>query len=335
MSHNIFNERFFSLREPAWHGLGIVSETPMGAVEAYSSILPIHVRLEELRTVETGFDIGMNAIVRDPVPDDPEQVLFGVVGPDYELITPHQICEMFDRVVDEAVETIGVLGRGETFFLTVKMPDSEVNGDEINNYLLIDAPMTGTEANHVRIAPTRVVCQNTLMVARRLATQAYRIKHTAGAAERMEAWMAIAYGKAEEMLEHLGTIFFKLTLLQLQEKEAKEVLELVYPDPKPPRQDAPSKVMETRRANWEYNREWYRNTRSLAFELFNGVGLGQDTKAASGTGWGLYNAVVELEDFRGAGRGGKNPLARQRDAIFGYRAKAKARAFQLLVDMMD
>lgn len=36
--HNLFGERFYSLRQPAWHGLGKVMDAQMGAEQAFDTI---------------------------------------------------------------------------------------------------------------------------------------------------------------------------------------------------------------------------------------------------------------------------------------------------------
>jgi hypothetical protein len=55
-----------------------------------------------------------------------------------------------------------------------------------------------------------------------------------------------------------------------------------------------------------------------------------DTKAAKGTLWGAYNAVVETEDYRN-GRGDDQIGA---SAVFGERAVGKKRAFEYAVDLV-
>lgn len=334
MSANIFNERFYSLREPAWHGLGKVSEQELGAQEAFGLLTPYDLTMEEVKTV-TGLDVGLRAIVREPVPDDPDRVVFGTVGKEYELITPQQICEVFDRAVGAPVETVGALGRGETFFVTTEMPQSKIVGDVVKNFLLVDAPMAGNEALMIRLTPVRTVCQNTLIASRQRTVQSFRIRHDKDAIVRYEEWLGLAYGKAKENLKLLEQFFGAFAKTKVSDAQVADVLSVTYPLPAMPRRDAPTDIYNARIERYEAAIEYQKHSQTLAEELFRGAGQGSTTKAAAGTFWGLYNSVVELEDYRGAGHGGKNSQARQRDALFGWRADNKERCFDAIVDTLD
>jgi len=334
MSHNIFNERFYSLRKPAWHGLGTVSEEELYAVEAFSSLTPYDVRLEDMVTA-SGFPVPMRAILRDPVPDDNEIVFFGAVGLDYEALTPQMVCEIYDRVVNQPIETIGALGRGEQFFLTTKMPSTKIIGDRVDHYLLLDAPMFGNQAAHIRQTPVRVVCNNTLIVGRQAAVQSLRVEHNSGVYDRFESWLGETWTLAVNSIELLNSFFKAFAHEPVSVDQVESILFETYPNPNVPRQDAPPSVMARRLEDYAYWQRQAETQRSLAHELFDGAGVGQETKAAKGTAWGLYNAVVELEDFKGAGRGSRNPLARNRDALFGPRASNKERCFEAIVNEFE
>ena len=331
---NIDNERFYSFREPAWHSLGIVSQVEMGAVEAFSAVGPYDISLYPLQT-QGGFEVPLQAILREPTPDRPELTYFGSVGMDYELISPLQTCEIFDRSIAQFVETLGVLGQGERLFITTKMPSSSIVNDPIDAYLLFDAPMSGGEAIYVRTVKLRVVCQNTLMAAIAGAVQSIRVKHTQGAAERLEAWASTVYQKALESSKLLDQFFVRMTQARIPDPEVPEILKKVYPDPKRPLENAPEEIMKSRQELFEYNLAYQISQRKSAQYLFEGAGLGQNIPETQGTAWGLYNAVVELEDYRGSHRNSSsNDFARRRDSLFGWRAKIKETAFSLLTSSL-
>ena len=327
MTANIFGDRFYSLRQPAWHGLGTVSEEEHSAVEAFGLAGIYHIYLENLYTA-TGLSVGSRAIVRSPVPDDPLRRIFGIVGPEYEMITPLETCSIYDEKVGQPIETVGALGTGETFFLTTKMPSWDIVGDQVDNYLLIVAPMMGG-ANEIRFTPVRVVCQNTLVAAKAETTQFYRVKHDAGAKDRFSEWLGYGYQEVFQSAARLRELFGFLAKTKVNEEVIDFVLKEAYPDPKPPRQDAPDYVVKGRWLTFEANKLYQENQRSLALQLFQGAGMGQDTVAANGTAWGLWNAITELEDYRGSDRGSNDP-ARWRDSLFGYRASVKENAYQAL-----
>jgi hypothetical protein len=50
--------------------------------------------------------------------------------------------------------------------------------------------------------------------------------------------------------------------------------------------------------------------------------------------WGLYNAIVELEDYRrGHNRGGQESRIAAQDAMFGYRQEVKTRALNKALEL--
>lgn len=327
MAANLFNERFYSLREKAWHGLGYVSDREMGAVEAFS-INPYDVSIVGLTTVD-GMALRERAIVRDPVPDDPNRRVFGIVGPDYTLTSPQTVCEIWDRVVNRPVETWGALGQGETFFLTTKLPGFDIKGDPVEPYFLAVIPLYGNSSNELRMTPIRTVCQNTMVMAQRQSTSTYLVRHDAGAIDRLEKWMGSIAGQAEASIADAAQLFNQLALQRIDEQMARTMLEQIFPDPKLPARTAPDDVMVGRFAQYEATVEYQKKERDLAYDLFAGAMTGAELESVQGTAYGLYNAVVELADYKGAGRSVRNDQARRRDLLFGYRADTKVRALEV------
>lgn len=324
MTANIFNNRFYSLREKAWHSLGYVSDREQGAVEAFS-YNPYGVSLVGLRT-DDGMPLRERVIVRDPVPDDPQRRVFGIVGPEYNLTEPQKVCEIWDRVVGRPVETWGALGRGETFFITTKLPSFDIKGDQIEPYFLVVVPLAGNQSNELRLTPQRVVCQNTLVMAQRSSTSTYLVRHDREALIRLELWMRDIAGQAQTSMDLAAELFGKLAETRVDEARAREMLTQIFPDPKLPARTAPNAVMTERFAAYEKNVEYAKTQRDLVLELFSGAMTGAETESVKGTAYGLYNAVVELADYQGAGRSARNDQARRRDLLFGWRADVKERA---------
>ncbi len=326
MTANLFDERFYSLRQPAWHGLGTVSQEDLGAVEAFSRITPYDIGLKSLFIREgKGYKkIGNRAIVRDEVPDDPVQRVFGVVGPEYQLISPLQVCETYDQAITRPVETIGALGQGETLFLTTQLPEIDVKGDIVENYLLIVSPYTGLSAVQIRVTPVRVVCQNTLIAAKSASTEVYRLIHDNHAQENLQKWLVGLYDRAVQKAEVLTQAFQMFASFKPDPQQVQGIVEETYPHPKPMRQNAPEDVLARRQVDFDYYFNAAERNRSAVLELFQGKGTGMDLEATQGTGWGLYNAVTEWEDYRPTG---KDTNANLVNALFGDRAAAKERAY--------
>lgn len=329
MSHNLFGERFGDARQPAWHELGQVFETEVSATSALKKIGDYHVELVGAKAGNVSLQ--KNAILRRPTTDDPETRVFGIVGEEYVLLTPQDVCSIYDEHVGKPVETIGALGLGETFFLSTQLPTLDVKGDEVENYLLISNPMTGLQSAEIRVTPVRVVCQNTLIASDRMATQKLKIVHDKTAKTRMAEWLRETYEFAETTTKVLNDLFEVMAGARIKDVQARKLFEAAYPTPNKPDTNAPKHIMDQRLRWWEENVNLMQRRREGAKSLFEGMGTGMDLPAAKGTVWGAYNAVVETEDYR---RGRKDDQVAS-SSLFGERAQAKKRAFTSAVKMVE
>jgi phage/plasmid-like protein (TIGR03299 family) len=333
VSHNLFGDRFGDARKPAWHHLGRVFEKAMSASQALKKIGGYNVRLAEAYAE----DIPLNkmAILRDPTTDDPEVRVFGIVGNDYTLITPQDVCSIYDEQVGKPVETIGALGKGEIFFLSTYLPTLDVKGDEVENYLLMSNPMTGLLSAELRVTPVRVVCQNTLIASEQLATQKLRIVHDKNAKLRLAEWLRETYEFAATSSRVLRDLFVEMTAVRVKDAEARKMFAACYPHPTKTRLDATKAVMDQRLKWWEEGVQLADRRRDGAKMLFEGMGTGMDTKAAKGTLWGAYNAVVETEDYRRGRDDGQISASAMGWSTIPERYMIKKRAFEYAVDLVQ
>jgi len=331
--HNLFGERFADARQPAWHELGTVFEDEVSATEAFERIGPYEVRLAE--AFADGINLDRLAILRDPTTDDPETRVFGVVSSGYPLISPQDVCSIFDEQVAKPIETIGALGYGETFFVSTYLPTVDVKGDEVENYLLVSNPMTGLQAAEVRVTPVRVVCQNTLMASDRLATQKMKVVHDKDAKVRMADWLRETYEFAETSAKMLQELFVAMASRRVKDAEARKLFEYAYPSPKKPQTNAPQAVMEQRVQWWQENVALTQRRRDGAKALFEGMGTGMDLPAAKGTLWGAYNAVVETEDYRRGRHDDQIAASAMGWGVTAERASIKKRAFEYAVKQVQ
>lgn len=328
MGHNLFGERFADARKPAWHGLGTVFNDELTASEALERMGSYSVKL--VPATAGNIPLNKQAIIRTPTTDDPEHRVFGIVGEKYTLLTPQDICSIYDEQVAKPIETIGALGHGETFFVSTQLPTLDVKGDEIENYLLISNPMTGLMSAEIRVTPVRVVCQNTLIASDRMATQKLKIVHDKTAKQRMGEWLRETYSFAETTTKVLKDLFEVMADTKMKDADARQLFEASYPSPPEPKKNATDKIFEQRIRWWEENVNLMARRREGAKMLYEGMGTGMDTKAAKGTLWGAYNAVVETEDYRR----GRNEDQVGASAVFGERAASKKRAFSYAVDLV-
>ena len=331
--HEIFGERFMSLRQPAWHGLGLVTKEEMNARQALAQIGgDLNVRLHPNFTLIEGelVELPGRSIVREPVLDDPEHVVLGQVGAEYNLVTPGEIADIWDARVGKPIETMGVLRRGALFFCTTRLPTLDIKGDEVERYLGVCSPMDGQRTASAEEWDLRVVCSNTLRAAQAQARVAYRVVHDAGAKERLGVWLQDAYQTAEMNYETVKEVFTLLAERRVHESAALSVIRRAYPEPRLPRRNAPDDVMEVRAERFERAQVRVRRRRETALELFKGDGTGMNSPAAKGTLWGLYNAITETECYRkGSMQGGLEAEAARtaEDTLFGRRAETMERAF--------
>lgn len=317
MAHNIMQEnKFVSLRQPAWHGLGLVIQDEIGAMDAFRRIGEVVIRTEPVVTA-SGLATGHKAIISESDHNGSRLVnVVSVVGEDYKEITHADFCGAWDEGVQKHVETLGILGKGETLFMTTKLPSFDVKGDETENYLLAYSPLSGIEAVTVRITPVRVVCQNTLILSGSQCSAQYRVIHTSDMARSVKTFLARTWNDIQSKANAVKEALDVLAKYRITEGEARGVLNAVYPEPARPDASPYSDEGLKKLAAWEAERKRQEVHLMEVGRLFHGAGVGMDMESCAGTAYGLYNAVVEYEDF------GKKHR-RMASAVFGAGADRK------------
>ncbi len=306
MTHNIFGNRFYGNREPAWHKLGIVSNKEQSGAEAITSLgggywlekRPVTVTLNNAPT-----ETGDFAIVRSALPDDPEERVFGYTTDRYNILQPLDAVELFDEKVGEPVETLGMLGKGERLFLTWKMPETEVvKEDVVQWYGFCAIGFDGVMGASLNVVTTRVVCQNTWTAAIAEAMQEkksnkgriYAGKHTSKNMKfELGEWMNHVQTSAKKQVELTNSFFKQLTKVPLtEEKEVYRLLFTAYPDPKPLPEDYPARLRESKEEKLEMEKRLMTQYRDGIFSLFSGNGT-----AITNDCWGLFNACTEYWNY--------------------------------------
>lgn len=338
MAHNIFGNRFYGNRQPAWHGLGTVSEKDQTGVEALTALgggywiekRPVTVTLNNIPT-----ETGDFAIVRSALPDDPQERVFGYTTDRYNILQPLDAVELFDEKVAEPVETLGMLGKGERLFLTWKMPETEVVKDDVVQwYGFCAIGFDGVMGASLNVVTTRVVCQNTWTAAIAEAMQEkksnkgriYAGKHTSKNMKfELGEWMNHIQSSAKKQVELTNSFFNQLTKVPLtEEKEVYRLLFTAYPDPKPLPEDYPVKLRASKEEKLEMDKKLMTQYREGISSLFFGQGtsITQDY-------WGLFNATTEYFNY---GQMEKKPA--NLSIMMGQRAtRMNQMAEVLLIDM--
>jgi phage/plasmid-like protein (TIGR03299 family) len=334
MTANIFGERFYGTRKPAWHGLGKVFEkaiTPGAAVVEvgldYSvEKFPLYARVGKDKNVKTD----KVAIMRTPTADDPQYKVFGMAGSKYELIQNVQLASIMEPLAKVwPLETAGAVAEGKTVFMSFNTGGADIEGDPINGYFLLVDVKDGGTATKLIYTPVRVVCQNTLVSGLRQATVNISIQHTVGSGKQLEARINLL-AKAKSAIDETTLIFRQLATTKVTSAQVNKALEVVYPLPAPrddlslqgySKEDLGDLLFKSV-GDAEYALAYYtekaEERRKGAAELY--TKLNDEYPKLGATAWHLYNAVVESADYRD----GKNVEV---SALFGGRAKEKQAAF--------
>lgn len=337
MADRIMGQRFYGARNKAgWHMKGFTDDLEHTASEAFDLIGHYNVMKLPLQTVATRQD-GTHVptpyfgLVRGPVPEDPQEQVFGVVSDDYRLVTPQDVVDLWDDRIRKPVETMMALKDGRVFVVTCRLPKFDVRGDEIENYLSLYNYMDGSTASGANLSPVRVVCHNTLTMSIQGSNEKVNFRHDSLILQRMGGWMEDAVQRAEARLPEIQQAFDALAAYSLTRtrpespREIKHVLTAAYPSM--PRYEADPLLTDEQNEERTKRREQeirvIDQRRVQAFELFKGEGTGMKNVASYGTLWGLYNAVTELEDWKGGSKG----AALSHSILFGERADTKSRAF--------
>lgn len=249
MAHNLnFNNRtgkysFFSVKEKAWHNLGqIVEDYPTSEKAIQFAGLDYDVEKSPLFTKGTGIienDNGIEMIdSKLEVPNyfanirTDNNTVLGVVGKDYHIVQNREAFSFFDSIVGGGdgilYETAGSLGNGERIFITAKLPDyiRVGNGDDITEkYIFLTTSHDGSGSITAAFTPIRIVCQNTLNASLRNMSNVVRIRHTAGAKQRLEDAHKLM-GLANKLSNELESTFNHWAKIKVGDAEMKKLIQL-------------------------------------------------------------------------------------------------------------
>lgn len=350
----IFGERFLSAREPAWHGLGeLVNVREVNAVQAIERAR-MDYQVTKMRLCAIDKDNKPHlvpkqyAVMREPVPEDNRHVFYGVVGQHYQPLQNRDLANAIQPLVDRwPIETVGALGDGQSVFFSLDAGETDVADDPVKNYFLVHESKTGKGGVKIAFTPVRVVCQNTLVVGLKAATVSVSLSHYRNAKAEL-ASITQAIGKMEAAAEATINMMRRMANVHLQNKAILDVLNFSYkvgayaprgrnstvtPLLRARARTKSANVSEAEKLvevgvqaiqNSDRKRTYETSVRAgyvdAAMELLEKFNDEMPMRLRN-TGWGVYNAVVETEDFR------RGPEGVSEQALFGVRAAVKKRAF--------
>lgn len=342
MAHNLnFNNRtgkysFFSVKEKAWHNLGqIVQEYPTSEEAIKFAGLDYEVEKSPLFTKGAGIIENTNGIeMIDSELEVPNyfanirtdnNTVLGVVGKDYHIVQNREAFSFFDAIVGGGkgilYETAGALGNGERIFITAKLPDyiRVGNGDDITEkYIFLTTSHDGSGSITAAFTPVRIVCQNTLNASLRNMSNVVRIRHTAGAKQRLEDAHKVM-GLANKLSQELENTFNHWAKITVGDDEMKKLIQLAL---------CPNKetLNHLQKGGFDDLSTVFKNTVEDAF-AYAMISESQQMETTKGTLFGAYNAVTGY--FQNV-RNYKDNEAKLQSIVLGGTAQLKSqKAFDL------
>lgn len=325
----------YSYGEMPWHGKAFVSDREMGAVEAASVIENVFYEKRPVMVMVNGQlqEVSDFAIVRSPIPSDPQEQILGFVKKNYKILQPLDICQSFDEFVGAPVETLGFLGqKGEKLFLTWKLPGFDVNGDEVILFGFVACGYDGKFGATLYVVTVRVVCKNTFSVAVLEGENPDNQKDGRGKiwsgrhnsknlSNDLGAWMEHVQGRAVAKSAGIQTMFQNMAATKIEDsKTLADLLFKIYPDPKKLPDDYPDRIRASKELAIEQAMIKAQHDREMVAGLFGGNGI-----AITPDAWGLMNSVTEYENHV---RMTKKPA--EYSIIMGNRANTMTNAANVL-----
>jgi len=288
MAHQIMiknNVAQYASTQREWHGLGQLM--PAGqSVEAWQAAAGMDYEVQR-GYVRYATGRGQFADVIRVVQD--KVVLFrsdttgalGIVSDSYKVVQPREVLEFFRDWANAGgmtIESAGVLFGGKRYFATAKLAEGvcvDGDSDKVVPYALLSTSADGSLATEARWTTVRVVCNNTLSMARG-GKAAVRVTH------RSEFKADDVRGVLEDANAEFKA-FMEMSRTLAGIKVARPLAE-----------DLTMNLFKTGTKDADAIKESRGFIRVM--ELFNGAARGASLETAQETAWGWLNAVTEYAD---------------------------------------
>ena len=307
MAHNLnFNKEnkkyaFASNRELAWHRLGTIVNGAMTSKEAIElAQLNYTVAKAEMYAKFPNEIVLKHDIKGLIVPNNYATYrtdtldIFGTVKGRYEIVQNVDAFQFFDNIVgeDKAIfETAGAIGKGETVFISAKLPyNIKLNGDDIiDEYLLLTMSHDGTSSIQVMFTPIRVVCNNTLSAAVYGSNSHHKIniRHTKSAHNNLKLAGEIM-GLSNTLHNDMSEIIIKMANTKITDEERDMYINnlLLNSDE--------LTLLAKNNNKIDYIDEISTKKTNIikAIKIFAEIGIGQEEISTKGTLFGAYSAIT-------------------------------------------
>jgi phage/plasmid-like protein (TIGR03299 family) len=301
-----------------WHGLGNPL-SPKQSIETWQKQAGMDWTIEsaDVRFVAEQAGSGLGSIHAFPE----QRVLYrsdtkaplSVVSSRYQVVQPRDVLEFYRDLTEVGgfeLETAGVLKDGKKLWALARTGQSvSLKGrDEVNGYLLLATACDGSLATVAQFTSVRVVCNNTLAIALGDNTGAIKVPHRSQFdAQAVKRQLGIAISSWDAFMVRAKAMSECRVTDAAADKFLRRVL--TYSTTSPVDRDA---IAVNERAI------------KAVQALYAGKGMGANLASASGTVFGLLNAVTEFCDHH---RRARSEDHRRDAAWFGSGASLKQRAF--------
>jgi len=223
-----------------------------------------------------------------------------------------------DLATKYPLSAAGALRNGaEAFFTFGVSLSTEIAGEEYQEFLTVVHSYTPGVAHRFIYSPVRVVCQNTLSMSDGMATSKLSVSHNQRSKDRLDAGYLVS-----EAIAKVGTIKRNLEALSRVTVEDQARMEPMVADL------ISDETMSTLFSKRESQENYYNNLCRMTRDSY--ATLNEEYPNTAGTAYNLYQAVVEVADWRR----GKSTVGNAESAVVGTRAAEKRTAWNLLTAMI-
>lgn len=239
-----------------------------------------------------------------------------VVSNRYKIVQPCEVLHFYKDLVSVGgfeLETAGVLKGGRKLWALAKTgQEAKIKGnDRIKAYLLLATSCDGTLCTTAQFTSVRVVCNNTLQMATRDSTGAVKVPHsTKFDPVQVKEALGIGFANWDAFMRNLG----QLSQRTVSPEEVDGFIRTLLNEPEFTDDNSLGSKVYQKVSN-----------------LYLGEGMGSDLSSASGTAWGLVNAMTEYVDHHRRARNQDNRLD---SAWFGQGALLKQKAFNQALTLL-
>ena len=290
-----------------WHGLGtIVEEAPTQKDAIKLAKLDWKVNKHPIYTKIKGKAVEISdrfALMRMDT-----QFCTGVVMNRYEIVQNYEAFSFVDDIMKSEkgavkYETAGSLFNGKKIFLLVKMPETELLGDTIENYLFFTNSHDGLSAVKAGISNVRVVCDNTLQMAMKGATRTWSACHTKSVKSR-QAEAIKTLKLATKYIKEMPAIAEKMAGIKVN----------------------PDKIVPMFFSKAELEKD---SVQAAIFKITTLAKQKDDLQNFKGTAWGTYNALADFISHPTGKSQFRSPDRKMDTFLQGYSILGKAQKILL------